>query len=81
MDALIQSCAPADRSVVNTRLTLGLHHEQQHQALLLMDIKRNFFSNPLYPEYRPRLETEQGHAIPVRWLEVPGGIREIGHSG
>jgi ergothioneine biosynthesis protein EgtB len=45
-----------------------------------MDVKRNFFSNPLYPVYSPRPRaTSDG--VPASWLSFPGGIREIGHAG
>jgi ergothioneine biosynthesis protein EgtB len=64
------------------RITLGLNHEQQHQELLLMDIKRNFSLNPLRPAYA---EEKQGagssQAAPFRWTEWRGGVREIGHPG
>ena len=45
-----------------------------------MDIKRNFFANPLYPVYSAREETGAGKTQPMRWLELPGGIREIGQA-
>ncbi len=60
------------------RIVLGLNHEQQHQELLLMDIKHNFFVNPLRPAYREDLASEQGTAPPLSWIECPGGIYEIG---
>ncbi len=61
-------------------VVLGLNHEEQHQKLMLMDIKHNFSVNPLKPAYRNDLETVQGETRPVRWLERAGGIRQIGHA-
>ena len=60
---------------------LGLNHEEQHQELMLMDIKHNFSINPLKPAYREDLRTPQGKNRPMRWLERSGGIRPIGHDG
>jgi len=80
MTDLIARCPAAHRRTVAHRLTLGLNHEQQHQELLLMDIKRNFFANPLYPAYREAGAPPGGEAPPWRWLEFPGGIREIGQA-
>jgi len=62
------------------RVTLGLHHEQQHQELLLMDIKHNLSVNPLRPAYNPQLSATEGKVTPLTWLERPGGKREIGYS-
>src|SRR5580693_4517265 len=63
------------------RIMLGLNHEQQHQELVLTDIKHAFFSNPLRPSYaEPSLESEPGSAIlKLRWHSVSGGLIEIGH--
>ena len=80
MDDLIADCAPMHQAALSQRLTLGLNHEQQHQELLLMDVKRNFFANPLYPVYRD-VPREDRAAPALRWLEFPGGIREIGYAG
>lgn len=63
------------------RLTLGLNHEQQHQELLLTDIKYNFAINPLRPAYRPATARPWPQAPPQRWLEYPGGVDEIGFAG
>jgi len=60
---------------------LGLHHEQQHQELLLMDIKHVLSINPLRPAYRADLPRGDGKAPPLAWLPVEGGLVEIGHQG
>ena len=61
---------------------LGLHHEQQHQELLLADIKHALGTQPLRPAYRPdlrRLARPAGvHPEPLRWQAFAGGIVEIG---
>jgi ergothioneine biosynthesis protein EgtB len=63
------------------RLDIGLNHEQQHQELLLTDIKRNLGANPLRPAYRDDLpETPDSPAPPLRWYAFPGGVHEIGHA-
>jgi ergothioneine biosynthesis protein EgtB len=63
------------------RTSLGLHHEQQHQELLLMDVKHNFFSNPLKPSYRQDLSIPVGTMRPVNWIEIKGGTYKAGHTG
>jgi ergothioneine biosynthesis protein EgtB len=63
-------------------VTLGLHHEQQHQELLLMDTKYNFGANPLLPTYREGSPAPSAAApAPLRWVELPGGLHEVGHEG
>jgi ergothioneine biosynthesis protein EgtB len=62
-------------------LTLGLHHEQQHQELLITDIKHVFSANPLLPSYRGRTSTQAGLVPPQRWVSFEEGIYEIGHQG
>jgi ergothioneine biosynthesis protein EgtB len=61
-------------------IELGLHHEEQHQELLLMDILHVFSNNSLDPVYR-----EDGigspETPPLEWLGLRGGLREIGHDG
>ncbi len=64
------------------RVILGLHHEQQHQELLLTDIKHAFWTNPLRPAYRElSLETDGIGFQPAEWKEYAGGVVEIGHAG
>jgi ergothioneine biosynthesis protein EgtB len=79
MEALLERpCAPETAALVE----LGLHHEQQHQELLLMDIKHVLSRNPLWPAYAaptggaPAREREK-----PGWIEHPGGPVEIGHPG
>jgi len=63
-------------------ITLGLHHEQQHQELLLMDIKHVLSRNPLHPAYLAGGPEPAGVAPPkAGWLEHEGGPVEIGHRG
>ncbi len=62
-------------------LTLGLNHEQQHQELILTDLKHLFWCNPLRPVYREQEERNAGGAGPARWISFPGGLGEIGHRG
>jgi ergothioneine biosynthesis protein EgtB len=60
---------------------LGLNHEQQHQELLLMDIKHVLSCNPLRPAYAERPAPPPGRPAPLGWLDHPGGEVEIGHRG
>ena len=62
-------------------IELGLHHEQQHQELLLMDIKHVLSRNPLSPAYRPRNAREAEAAPEMGWTGYEGGIGRIGDDG
>lgn len=59
---------------------LGLNHEQQHQELLLTDIKHVFFSNPLGPAYAD-LPESRSEATDLAFVRRPGGLLEIGATG
>lgn len=63
-------------------IELGLQHEQQHQELLLTDIKHLLSCNPLLPAYA-NAEHPRASAQPValHWLPQDAGLHEIGHSG
>lgn len=65
---------------IQARTRLGIHHEQQHQELLLMDIKHIFAVNPLRPAYR-RLDVLPSVASPLSWTDFAGGIQCHGHAG
>ena len=60
---------------------LGLQHEQQHQELLLTDIKHLLWCNPLAPVYSPAAEPPPGPAEPLTWTRFDEGLAHIGHSG
>ena len=62
-------------------IVLGLHHEQQHQELLLTDIKHALASQPLLPAYRDDLPRRAGAAGDLAFIEFMGGEHEIGASG
>ena len=65
-------------------IELGTHHEQQHQELLLMDIKHVLFQNPLLPTYRPAplaSVSPASAAAPLTFTQHDGGLVEIGHDG
>jgi ergothioneine biosynthesis protein EgtB len=79
--ALMHAIPDARWDAVALRVTLGLHHEQQHQELLLMDIKHNFAANPLRPAYQTPTSMVSSPPPPLHWTERAGGIAEIGHEG
>jgi ergothioneine biosynthesis protein EgtB len=62
-------------------ITLGLHHEQQHQELLLTDLKHLFSCNPLLPAYvaEPTAQPRSSPALSFKLFD--GGLIEIGHAG
>jgi ergothioneine biosynthesis protein EgtB len=72
---LEKGLAPGPASV----LTLGLHHEQQHQELLLTDIKHLFSCNPLLPAFAPQSPRSSRAAPPLTYKQFAGGLLEIGH--
>src|SRR3954447_12624146 len=62
-------------------LILGLHHEQQHQELMLTDIKSVFWQNPLRPAFRERDLKEPQPVPAIRWLPFEEGVYHVGHDG
>ncbi len=82
LERLIETAKPSLIVTLEPLLEIGCHHEQQHQELLLTDIKHVLASNPLEPAYasasRPSSRTAP---LELTWSEHQGGIHEIGHSG
>jgi ergothioneine biosynthesis protein EgtB len=62
-------------------IELGLHHEQQHQELILTDLKHLFSRNPARPAYHPRWPLTRVQPQSLRWCEHEGGLVEAGHAG
>jgi len=82
MTEMIQHIADDRWSELEALIVLGCQHEQQHQELLLTDIKYHFSVNPLRPAYRPNLPAAPpAIAPPPGWMEHPGGVVQIGHDG
>jgi ergothioneine biosynthesis protein EgtB len=85
----LEGSAHVARPEVAAALELGLHHEQQHQELILTDIKHLFAANPLFPAYDAKATLETSGArgglaptlTPSSWIASDGGVREIGHDG
>ena len=78
----LMSTATADRMRELAPLVeIGLHHEQQHQELMVTDIKHVFSVNPLRPAYRD-LEPVRVDAAPeLEWIGFDEGVYEIGYEG
>ncbi|MDO8550222.1 MAG: ergothioneine biosynthesis protein EgtB [Ignavibacteria bacterium] len=60
---------------------IGLNHEQQHQELILTDIKHVLSINPLHPVYYKKIEEYKTGINQINWVEFAGGITEIGNEG
>ncbi|WP_425338381.1 ergothioneine biosynthesis protein EgtB [Thiorhodococcus minor] len=76
---LIEGCDVADWPRVAMRLQIGLNHEQQHQELLVTDIKRHFAHNPLRPAYLKDLpQSPLADPAPLRWEPLEGGLVRLG---
>lgn len=60
---------------------IGLHHEQQHQELILTDLKHMLSQNPLWPSYTDLDAYDHPAPGPVTWVEFDGGLVEVGTDG
>jgi ergothioneine biosynthesis protein EgtB len=79
--ALVERTPAARLAALVPLLELGLHHEQQHQELILTDIKYNLGVNPLHPAYHA--VTPPRGTPPPRpgWAAHAGGLQPVGHAG
>ena len=76
MNRLIQQ--RGQKPEIAALITLGLHHEQQHQELILTDLKYNLAVNPLYPAYREDLVQSDRTAPALDFVDFAGGLYDIG---
>lgn len=82
-DAMARLCEAIDGDPAHpawSLIELGLHHEQQHQELILTDIKHVFFTNPLRPAYRD-VARRAAPSSANGWLPIAEDVYEIGYAG
>lgn len=76
--SLIESASADEFARLAQLVTLGTHHEEQHQELILMDIKHVLSANPFGPVYAPKPTAEFTTSGPLGWVDVDGGIASVG---
>ena len=81
VDARIGALLKQGNEEVAALADLGLHHEQQHQELLLTDVKHLLSMNPLFPAYASAPLPPAPAAAPLQWQSFDAGIIEVGHDG
>jgi ergothioneine biosynthesis protein EgtB len=82
VDEAVTAALPGLPEAASALVELGLNHEQQHQELMLMDLKAAFAENPLHPPLWPASASAPAPlASPMTWVEGKRGLVEIGHGG
>jgi ergothioneine biosynthesis protein EgtB len=81
MLALVEAADEPALAAMAPAIELGLSHEEQHQELLLTDLKHAFGLNPLRPAYAPAVRERPADVVPIEWTRHPAGLRWIGHAG
>ncbi len=81
VERLIETIADDKAAEFFRILEIGLHHEQQHQELLITDILHAFAQNPTNPVYDAAWQPPRPRQGAGRFADVPAGIRTIGHDG
>jgi ergothioneine biosynthesis protein EgtB len=81
METLLRTADDGALSELALVLEVGLQHEQQHQELVLSDVKTVLAENPLAPAYRSDLVQRGGEPGPMRFVPHGGGVVAIGHGG
>jgi ergothioneine biosynthesis protein EgtB len=76
----LMAAAPGDGELA-ALVELGLQHEQQHQELILTDVKHLLSRHPLYPAYVDSPLPASGPVESLAWIDFDGGLAEIGHGG
>lgn len=79
--AVHADATPTQQDELAALVTLGLQHEQQHQELLLTDVKHLLAQNPLLPAYLAQPVPPAQAATAQQWLRFDGGLCEIGYAG
>jgi ergothioneine biosynthesis protein EgtB len=81
VDIAMARLMTSDPSKVNALIELGCNHEQQHQELILTDVKHMLSLNPLKPAYQKKWPLTTIQAGESKWFSVAEGLYEIGHTG
>lgn len=81
MKSFLQRIGSSEWQEAAPVIEIGLHHEQQHQELILTDIKHVLSVNPLRPVYRERAVEPPSVSIPLDWVPFEAGLYDIGHDG
>ena len=78
MTALLDGFDEVENQRMAEVVEIGLNHEQQHQELMLTDIKHVFSVNPLRPAYRELVPTLAAESSPIQWIPFEAGLHGIG---
>ena len=79
--ALLDAADADTLNRIRSDLILGINHEQQHQELILTDIKHVFSVNPLRPALRPPIQSPAVDVQPMRWIDFAKDVHAIGWEG
>ena len=84
MESFLYTLSGTTDTIILDLIELGLHHEQQHQELILMDIKHALSLNPLAPAYittsASEVATQTHSQTDLNWVHYPREITRIGHG-
>jgi ergothioneine biosynthesis protein EgtB len=81
MSDLVGNLKGKDMQEVKARMNLGINHEQQHQELLLMDIKMNYYVSPYLPAYTKPAKKRKAELKASGWLSYGESIATVGYDG
>jgi len=81
MDTLLTTADAEQRAELAPLVEIGIHHEQQHQELMLTDIKHVFSVNPMRPFYRYLAPPHRTDIPELGWVAFEEGVYEVGHEG
>jgi ergothioneine biosynthesis protein EgtB len=81
MTLLIEHLKEYQLDRFNSLLKIGINHEQQHQELILTDIKHVFACNPLHPVYAPKDFFRNDDLPDLQWIDFKEGLYPVGHRG
>ncbi|MEH6344617.1 MAG: ergothioneine biosynthesis protein EgtB [Bermanella sp.] len=79
VDSAMMALSLSQQELLKDLIQLGLHHEQQHQELLLMDIKYSFFQNPIFPVMSDKPNWTNIESVgSMKFIPYSGGLKKIG---